>query len=138
MISKSFKLGKVLGIDVGIDISWLFIFIIVTLDLALSVFPRLQPNWGLLLNWTTAIFASMLFFMSVLAHELAHSVVARVRGIPVNEIILFLFGGVSSIEERPDTPKTEFLMAIVGPLTSIIIGVAKYRVRFGSCRHFRD
>ncbi|MGI5827648.1 MAG: site-2 protease family protein [Patescibacteria group bacterium] len=118
-----FTLGRIVGIEIGIDTSWIIIFLIVTIDLALAVFPVLHPDWSQLLIWGMAGVASILFFASVLTHELAHSIVARARGLPVNQITLFLFGGISNIEEKPQTPKTEFLMALVGPLTSIALGI---------------
>jgi len=121
-MKRGFRLGKVLGIEIVIDVSWIYIFILVTLNLAVAVFPRIQPNWGTFLNWSAAVITSLLFFSSVLTHELAHSVVAKSRGLPVNKIVLFLFGGVSDIEREPPSPKTEFLTTIVGPLTSIFLG----------------
>jgi len=113
---------RLFGITVRIDSSWLIIFLIVTVDLSVLVLPRLHPNWEVGLQWLVGIVASLLFFASVLLHELTHSLVARARGIPVSEITLFMFGGVSNIEKQPDSPKTEFLMAAVGPFTSIILG----------------
>lgn len=123
MISKGFPIGSIFGIKIAVDFSWIFIFLLVTWNLVLGVFPRLHPEWGALLTWTVGITASLLFFASVLAHELAHSLVARARGLPVNRITLFLFGGVSNLEKEPPSAKTEFLMAVVGPLTSIGLGI---------------
>lgn len=123
MIGKGFPIGSIFGIKIAVDFSWIFIFLLVTWNLVLGVFPRLHPEWGALLTWTVGITASLLFFASVLAHELAHSLVARARGLPVNRITLFLFGGVSNLEKEPSSAKTEFLMAVVGPLTSIGLGI---------------
>ncbi|MHB0856813.1 MAG: site-2 protease family protein [Anaerolineae bacterium] len=120
---SGFSIGRFFGINVRIDWSWLFIFILVTWNLA-TVFGQLHADWGGALQWVLAATASLLFFLSVLAHELAHSLVARSRGIPVRNITLFLFGGVSNIQREPKTPAGEFYMAVVGPLTSLIIGAA--------------
>ena len=116
------SLGRIFGINVRLDWSWLLIFFLVTWNLA-NVFGDLQPDWNNALNWLLAVVAALLFFGSVLAHELAHSVVARARGIPVRNIVLFLFGGVSNIERDPDSPKSEFLITVVGPLTSFALGI---------------
>ncbi|HUV72059.1 MAG TPA: site-2 protease family protein [Clostridia bacterium] len=118
-----FRIGRIFGIEIDINWSWIFIFLLVTFDLAVGVFPALHPEWSPLLNWGLGIAASLLFFSSVLAHEIAHSLVARSRGLPVDRIVLFIFGGVSNIEREPASAGTEFLMAIVGPLTSIVLGV---------------
>ncbi len=123
MFGGGFRIGRIFGININIDWSWTLIFLLVTWNLAIGVFPEYHPDWGPLLSWGTAIAASLLFFGSVLAHELAHSLVAKSRGLPVNRITLFLFGGVSNIEREPTSPGTEFLMAIVGPLTSLILGI---------------
>jgi Zn-dependent protease/CBS domain-containing protein len=114
-------IGELFGIQIRIDPSWFFIFLLVTWSLA-SSFSQWHPAWGLTLQIATALAASLLFFASVLAHELAHSLVARSRGLPVRRITLFLFGGVSNLEREPSAPGTEFLMAVVGPLTSILLG----------------
>ncbi|HZW03695.1 MAG TPA: site-2 protease family protein [Anaerolineaceae bacterium] len=116
-------IARLFGIRIGIDWSWILIFLLVTWNLAAGVFPLLHPEWNTLTNWGVAIVAAILFFLSILAHELAHSLVAIARGLPVRNIMLFMFGGVSNIEREPPDPKTEFLMAIVGPLTSIVLGL---------------
>lgn len=116
-----FKLGRIFGITIRIDWSWLFIFLLIAWDLA-TVFAQVHPGWTTWLAWLTAIAAALLFFGSVLAHELAHSLVARARGVPVRSITLFLFGGVSNIQREPPSPLAEFLITIVGPTTSIVLG----------------
>ncbi len=119
---SGFKIARIFGINVYVDWSWLLIFLLVTWNLAGAVFPSLHPTWPLDVDIATALAASLLFFFSILLHELAHSVVARARGLPVRRITLFFFGGVSNIQREPPSPKTEFLMAIVGPLASILLG----------------
>jgi Zn-dependent protease/predicted transcriptional regulator len=121
MLRSGFRIGKLFGIDIRIDWSWLFILFLVTWNLA-AVFGQLHSAWGPVLQWGISLFAALLFFASVLAHELAHSLVARAQGVPVRNITLFLFGGVSNIQREPASPGNEFLMAIVGPLTSIVLG----------------
>ena len=120
---NAWRLGKVFGIEINIDSSWLIIFVLVTWTLAGQYFPTQNPNWSLLLNWFLGIVASLLFFASVLAHELSHSLVAIHQGEKVRNITLFIFGGVAQIGEEPDKPFKEFLIAFVGPLTSIAIGI---------------
>lgn len=122
MNQGGFRIGKLFGIEITVDPSWIFIFLLVTWNLAIGVFPRLQPEWGFTLHWVIGISASLLFFASVLAHELAHSLVAKMRGLPIKRITLFLFGGVSNLEKEPESAGTEFFMAIVGPITSIGLG----------------
>lgn len=122
-MNGGFRVGTLFGIEITIDPSWIFIFLLVTWNLALGVFPRLQPEWSPLLQWTAGVTAALLFFASVLAHEMAHSLVARARGLPIKRITLFLFGGVSNLEREPESAKTEFLMALVGPVTSVVLGI---------------
>lgn len=121
-MNEGFRLGRLFGIDITIDPSWILIFLLVTWSLAVGVFPRLQPEWEPILYWLIGISASLLFFISILAHELAHSLVARARGLQIKRITLFLFGGVSNLEREPQSASTEFLMAIVGPAASISLG----------------
>ncbi|MFW6135285.1 MAG: site-2 protease family protein [Chloroflexota bacterium] len=119
---QGFRIGRLFGIDIRIEWTWLIIFALVTYSLG-GMLGEVRSEWGPTLRWGLAVLASLLFFGSVLAHELAHSLVSQARGNPVDSITLFLFGGMASIREEPDTPQSEFLMAIMGPLTSIIIGL---------------
>ena len=120
---NGFRIARIFDINIEVDWSWLLIFALVTWNLS-ATFSNLHADWGTGLAWGLAIIASLLFFSSVLLHELAHSLVAKARGLPVRRITLFLFGGVSNIEREPPSPSTEFWMAIVGPITSIVLGVA--------------
>jgi Zn-dependent protease/predicted transcriptional regulator len=115
------RIGRIFDIDIRIDWSWLLIFLLVTWNLGTTL-GQFHADWGLTLRWGLAVAAALLFFGSVVAHELAHSLVAQSRGLPVQSITLHLFGGVSNIERDPDSPQGEFWMAILGPATSIVIG----------------
>jgi Zn-dependent protease/CBS domain-containing protein len=110
------------GIPLRLHFSWFFIFILVTWALAASYFPSVYPDWSVATAVIASIITSLLFFASVLLHELMHSVVARAAGIPVKSITLFIFGGVSQITEEPAKPQVELKMAIAGPLTSLLLG----------------
>lgn len=119
----NFRIGRLFGITIRVDWTWLFIFAWVTLNLAGALFTQVRPTWSPAATWSLAILASLLFFGSVLAHELAHSLVARARGLPVSDITLFIFGGVSNLQREPASPGIEFVVAIVGPITSVALGV---------------
>jgi Zn-dependent protease/CBS domain-containing protein len=118
---NGFRVGKIFNINIHIDWSWLLIFGLVSWSLA-SSFGQVHPDWTPAMQWGMALLAALLFFLSVLAHELAHSLVAMAQGVQVRNITLFMFGGVSNIQKEPASPMNEFLVAIVGPLTSFILG----------------
>ena len=117
------SIGKIFGVRVDVDYSLFVIAALVTVNLGAAVFPAWHPEWGPLLRWTVALGAAVLFFASVLAHELAHAVVGRRLGVPMSGITLFMFGGMAHMDREPERPRAEFLMAAVGPLTSLLIGV---------------
>jgi len=120
------RLGSIRGIEIGVHYNWLLIFFLVAWSLAMGYFPQSYPGWTQLVYWTTGVIASILLFVSVLLHELAHSFVAQARGLPVRSITLFIFGGVSNIVREAENPRTEFAMAVVGPLSSLVIAGVFY------------
>jgi len=120
----TWRIARIFGIDVNIDSSWLVIFVLITWTLAGAYFPNQYPDWDSWLHWTVGVATSLLFFASVLAHELAHSLVAIRQGEKVRSITLFIFGGVAEITEEPERAGKEFFMAIVGPLSSLVIALA--------------
>jgi len=119
--SASIALCKLFGIEIRLHISVVIIFLLIVFSLGAGVFPHWHPDWSVLLNWSTAMISGLLFFISLLAHELSHSVVSQHYGIPVPRITLFLFGGMAETSREADTPKEEFLIAIAGPLMSLVI-----------------
>ncbi len=119
----TFRIGNIAGIDIDIHVSWIIILVLLSVSLATGWFPQLYSGWSTATYWLIAFLSSLLLFVSVLLHELAHSLVARRRGLSVKNITLFIFGGVSNIEREPKSPGIEFQMAFVGPLTSLVIGV---------------
>jgi len=118
---KGFKLGTVLGFDIRIDLSWLLIFFLVLWTLSANLFPFNYPGFSGTTYLTMGTIGTLLFFTSILIHELSHSVVARAKGIPVQGITLFAFGGVSHTRMDAETPGDEFQIAGIGPLTSLIL-----------------
>lgn len=120
-MKSSFRLLRIAGIDIGVHYSWILIFLLLSWGLAQAFFPDLYPDWETATYWIAGVAAALLLFVSVLLHELAHSLVAKARGIGVHSITLFLFGGVSNLEDEPERPVVEFAVAIVGPLTSLLV-----------------
>lgn len=116
------KLGHIFGIEIGLHYSWVVIAALIIFSLA-GYFREANPQWGSRTIWISAFIAGVLFFLSILAHELAHSVVARSRGLTVKSITLFALGGVAQIENEATEPNTEFWMGIVGPISSVVIGI---------------
>ena len=120
--ASGIRLGRVAGVQVEIDWSLLIIFALVTFSLGAQMLPAWHPDWSAPLRWLVALVAAFLFFASVLAHELSHALVGRRMGIHVRRITLFMFGGMAHMENEPTTPRAELWMAIVGPISSAVIG----------------
>lgn len=121
-LASGLSLGSIAGIQVAVDWSLLIIFFLITFSLAAGVFPAWHPDWSAALSWVTALAAALLFFASVLTHELSHAIVGRARGIEIRRITLFMFGGMAHMENEPPSWRAELSMAIVGPLTSLVLG----------------
>jgi Zn-dependent protease/CBS domain-containing protein len=128
MTQHTIRLGKILGIEIGLDYSWFVIFVLLTWMLAGSYFPGEFKNWSPLVYWLTGAATAILFFLSVLLHELGHSVIALRYKVPVRSITLFLFGGIAQIGAEPPSAASEFFIAIAGPLVSLALAVVFYAI----------
>ena len=118
---NTFNLGKLFGIQFGLHYTWFIIFILITTSLV-------YPNWSSLLYWIMAVITSLLFFASILAHELAHSLVGRANDIPIKSITLFIFGGVAQMTREARSAGAELKMAAAGPACSLVIAGLFYSV----------
>ena len=122
MFGKSYRLFKLFGFTVSIDLTWFIIGFLIAWSLASSLFPMLYPSLSTSTYWMMGVAGAIGLFLSIVFHELCHSLIARHYGLPMGGITLFIFGGVAQMNEEPDNPKTEFLMAIAGPISSGILG----------------
>ena len=121
---KSLRVLRVFGINILLHYSWFFVFILLTLGLSLQFFPSEYVGLSQTTYWTLGVISSLFLFISVLIHEICHSLVAKHYGIGVKQITLFFFGGMAHVEgEEKLTPKIEFLMTLAGPLSSLVLGV---------------
>ncbi|HUH97298.1 MAG TPA: site-2 protease family protein [Anaerolineales bacterium] len=114
-------IGRILNIPIGLDFSWFLIFALIIWSLASSYFPMEFKGWPIAEYWIVGAVTALLFFVSVLLHELGHSVVALHYKIPVRSITLFLFGGIAQIASEPPSAVAEFWIAIAGPLVSFAL-----------------
>lgn len=121
MIRQKISLGRILGIPIGLDYSWFLIFILLTWTLAVSYYPAEFRNWSTVEYWIVGAVTAIMLFVSVLLHELGHSVVAMRYHIPVRRITLFIFGGVAEIGAEPPGAMAEFWIAIAGPIVSFAL-----------------
>lgn len=124
MLKAGISLGSFRGISIRLHYSWFIIFALVTWVLADGYFPAAYPHWSVTVHVALGLATSVLFFCSVLVHELAHSLVAQAAGIPVHSITLFILGGLAQISQEPKRPGVEFRVALAGPATSVALGIA--------------
>jgi Zn-dependent protease len=123
MTSKHLRIARIAGIPISLDYSWFLIFILLTWSLGASYFPSQFPGWASWEYWAIGALATILLFFSVLLHEFGHAAAARHYHIPVQEITLFIFGGVARIQEEPKSAGSEFWIAVAGPAVSLLLGL---------------
>ena len=121
MQGPDWQIGRVCGIPIHVHSSWLFVFFFVTWSLATGYLPDMLPGLSEPRYWAMGGVAALLLFLSVLLHELGHSLVALRYRIPIGQITLFIFGGVAQMRKEPPHPRAEFLIAIAGPLVSFLL-----------------
>jgi Zn-dependent protease/predicted transcriptional regulator len=126
MFGKGFKLFTLFGFQIKIELSWLILAALVTWSLAANVFPTSASGLSTATYWWMGAIGAALLFASVVFHELCHSLVARQYGLPIKGITLFIFGGVSEMEDEPPSAQSEFLVAVVGPVSSAVLAAAFY------------
>ncbi len=128
MFGKRIKLFKLLGFQVSVELSWIIIAILIAWSLSTGLFPFHYKNLSARTYWIMGIVGALGLFLSIIVHEFSHSLVARKYGMPMKGITLFIFGGVAEMGDEPPNPKAEFMMAIVGPLSSFGIAVVFYGI----------
>lgn len=121
MKKSGIRLGRIFGIELRLDYTWFIIFVLVAWSLAAHYFPDTHPGWTRVTYWVMGVLTSILFFVSVVIHELAHSLVSQSNGIPVHSITLYIFGGAAHISEEPKRARDELLLALAGPGSSLVI-----------------
>jgi Zn-dependent protease/predicted transcriptional regulator len=127
---SNIKLGTISGIEIGLHYSWFIIAALIAFSLS-EHFRQANASWGPGQIWIAALLTAALFFVTLLLHELAHSLVAQARGLKVRAITLFALGGVSQIQDDATDAKTEFWVAIAGPMASLIIGFGSLGIALG-------
>jgi Zn-dependent protease len=127
--NRGINVARIAGVQIAIDYSWLLIFLLVLWSLSVGYFPRLYPGYAARDYWGIGGAATLLFFLSVVTHELAHAMVANRLGQPVRRITLFIFGGMAHLSREPRNARTELAIAAVGPFTSLALAGVFWGVR---------
>lgn len=131
---RGIRIGSLFGIEIRIDYSWFVIFALILWTLTRGVFPTAHPGEQPLTYIVMGTAGTLLFFSSLLAHELSHSLVAQSRGFPVHSITLFIFGGMARTSTEFETPGDEFMVAIAGPVSSFMIAALFWVVAWGGAQ----
>jgi len=131
MFGKKIHLFTIFGFRVGIDLTWVFLAVLVTWSLARGLFPAWFEHYSTATYWWMGAAGALGLFLSIVFHEFWHSIVARYYGLPMRGITLFIFGGVAEMEDEPQNAKTELLMAVAGPISSVVLGVIFLLVYLG-------
>src|SRR5438132_6772183 len=127
-MNENLSLGRIAGIHVGLNWSLLVVAALIAWSLATGILPSASPGQSSGAYWTAGVVSAFVFLASLLAHELAHSIVATRRGVRVEGITLWLFGGVSRFSSDTSSPGAQALITFVGPLTSLVLGALFYLV----------
>jgi Zn-dependent protease/CBS domain-containing protein len=128
MFGKRINLFKLLGFQVRIDLSWIIIAVLIAWSLSTGLFPFRFRGLSTQTYWIMGIVGAIGFFLSIIVHEFCHSLVARKYGMHMRGITLFIFGGIAEMSEEPPSPTAEFMMAVAGPLSSILIAAIFYAI----------
>ncbi|HQN71459.1 MAG TPA: site-2 protease family protein [Smithella sp.] len=126
MFGKPVSLFSVFGFEIKVDMSWLILAALITWSLASGLFPEYYKDLPKSAYWWMGIAGAIGLFLSIIVHELTHSIVARHYGVSMKEITLFIFGGVAHMEEDPSSPKAEFMIAVVGPVSSFLLAASAF------------
>ena len=124
--SGSLRIGRVFGVELRVHFSWLIVFALVTWTLATGYFPAYHPDLPAASYWAKALVAALLLFLSILIHEMGHALVALRHGIAIRSITLFIFGGVAQLEKDAGDGDTEFKVAVIGPVVSLVLAALFY------------
>jgi len=128
MFRKRFNFLNFAGIQIGLDLSWLLIAILLSWTLAVGYFPFYYPGQTAGVYWLMGFLGMLGLFVCIVLHELGHAMVAKHYHLPISQITLFIFGGIAEIKKEPQSPKVEFLMAIAGPLVSVALAILMYLI----------
>lgn len=128
MFTRRFTLFRLFGFEVRLDLSWFLLAFLVTWSLALGFFPAVVPGYAYTAYWWMGVAGTVGLLFSIVFHEFSHAFVARRYGLPIHGITLFIFGGVAEMQQEPPTARSEFLMAVAGPVASFVLALVFYQL----------